>query len=153
NAVTGAAGVVANLINLLASAWAWSNGNLTFFMQNVLGNQTGDITLSPTDSASGGGGQLGGWAQVAGSGPGSNNIVGVNNFNTLDVNAKNSGNIVNNVDANALSGNANAAGNTAAGNVASGQATAEVNIINMINSLINSGSSFFGILNIFGSLN
>jgi hypothetical protein len=153
NAVTGAASVIANLINLLSSAWAWSNGNLTFFMQNILGNQTGDLTLAPSESATGGGGQLGGSAAVSGSGPGSNNVAGLNNSNTLDVNSKSSGNIVNNVNLGAQSGNADATGNTQAGNVASGPASAEVNIINLINSMINSGSSFFGILNIFGNLN
>jgi hypothetical protein len=153
NSTTGAASVVANLINLLASAWAWSNGNLSFFMQNILGNQNGDLTLAPTESRNGGGGTLGGAAAVDSTGPNSNNVSGLNNTDTLDVKAKNQGNIVNNVDLAAASGNANATGNTSAGNVASGQASAEVNIINMINSLINSGSSFFGILNIMGNLN
>jgi hypothetical protein len=153
NSVSGAASVVANLINLLASAWAWSNGSLSFFMQNILGNQTGDISLNPTQSKTGGGGQLGGSAQIANTGPDSTNVGGVNNSNTLSVNAKNSGNIVNNVDVGAASGDASAAGNTSAGNVASGNAVAEVNIINLINSMINSGDSFFGILNIFGNLN
>ena len=44
---SGAAGVIANLINLLASAWSWSSGNLNFFMQNLTGNQTGDLMLNP----------------------------------------------------------------------------------------------------------
>jgi hypothetical protein len=151
NAATGAASVLANLINLLASAWSWSNGNLSFFMQNIFAPLTGDITLNPTQTVSGGGGKLG--ATINGTGANSNNTVDVNNPNSLNVDAQNTGNIVNNVDVNAISGNAAANKNTVVGDVATGNAMAQVNIINLINSFINSGSSFFGILNIIGSLN
>jgi len=151
DAATGAASVLANLINLLASAWSWSNGNLSFFMQNIFAPLTGDITLNPTQTVSGGGGQLG--ATINGTGANSNNTVDVNNPNSLNVDAQNTGNIVNNVDVNAISGNAAANKNTVVGDVATGNAMAQVNIINLINSFINSGSSFFGILNIIGSLN
>jgi hypothetical protein len=137
DAVTGAASVIANLINLLTSAWSWSNGDLAFFMQNILGNQTGDITLNPTQATNGGGGSLG----------------QSNSSNALNVNAKNSGSITNNVDLNAASGDAKVSDNTAAGNVGTGNASAEVNIVNLINSFISSGNSFFGVLNIFGNLN
>jgi hypothetical protein len=137
NVGSGAANVLANLINLLASAWSWSNGSLNFFMQNIIGNQTGDLTLTPQETATAGGGQLG-----ASSGN-----------NGLQVKAQSSGNIVNNIDALAHSGDASANSNTAVGNVSSGNATAMVNIVNLISSMITSGSSFFGVLNIFGNLN
>ena len=152
SAVTGAASVISNLVNLLASAWSWSNGNMSFFMQNFF-NLNKDLTLNPTESTTGGGGQMGGSATTSNTGPDSTNVAGVNNSSTLDVNAKNTGNIVNNVDLNAQSGNASATSNTQAGDVASGNALAEVNIINLINSFINSGSSFFGIINLFGTTN
>jgi hypothetical protein len=152
NVGTGAASVVANLINLLASAWSWSNGNLSFFMQNILAPLSGDINLNPTVTTAAGGGGLGS-ASINGTGSNSNNTVDINNPNSLNVNAQNTGNIVNNVDVNAASGNAAASQNTSVGNVASGSAMAQVNIINLINSFITSGSSFFGILNIIGSLN
>jgi hypothetical protein len=151
DASSGAASVLANVINLLASAWSWANGSLSVFMQNYFGDHTGDILLAPGQTANGGGGQLGGTADVSNTGPNSNNQAGVNNSNVLDVNAKSEGNIVNNVDLLAKSGDASATGNTSAGNVSTGQATAAVNIINLISSLISSGNSFFGILNIFGS--
>ncbi len=139
DAQTGAATVVANLINLLASAWSWSNGNLNFFMQTLLAPHDGDISLNPTESTAGGGGSAGG--------------VGINDPSSLKVNAQNTGNITNNVNVNAQSGDATATKNTTAGNIASGSALAQVNIINLINSFITSGSSFFGILNIIGNLN
>jgi hypothetical protein len=150
---TGAASVLANVINLLASAWSWSNGGLSFFMQNFFGNHTGDVTLAPTQTQTGAGGQMGGMAAISNTGSDSTNDASASSDATLDVNAKSAGSIVNNVKAGALSGNADASGNTAAGNVSSGNAVAEVNIINMINSMIASGNSFFGILNIFGNFN
>ncbi len=154
NATTGAATVVANLINLLASAWSWSNGNLSFFMQNILAPHTGDITLAPTETTSGGGGGFGSTtANIDGTGSGSNNTVDVNNPNSLNVNSQSTGSITNNVDVNAASGNADLSKNTQVGNVSTGAASAEVNIINLINSFITSGSSFFGILNVIGNLN
>lgn len=152
SAVTGAASVIANLVNLLASAWSWSNGNMSFFMQNFF-NLNKDLTLNPTESTTGGGGQMGGSATTTNTGPDSTNVAGVNNSASLNVNAKNTGNIVNNVALNAQSGNATATSNTMAGDVATGNAMAEVNIINLINSFINSGSSFFGIINLFGTTN
>ena len=154
NSASGAASVIANLINLLASAWSWSNGNLNFFMQNITAPQTGDIHLDPTQTTTGGGGGLG-TANISGTGANSNNTVSANNPSSLNVNvnAQNTGNITNNVNLNAVSGDANASKNTVVGGVSTGNAMAQVNIINLINSFITSGSSFFGILNIMGSLN
>lgn len=156
DAISGAATVIANIFNLLASAWSWSNGNLNFFMKTLCNfNQTctGDVNLNPTQNAMGGGGALGGNATTANTGADSNNDATINNSSSLDVNAKNTGNIVNNVDLLAQSGDASANKNTSAGDVTTGEALAQINIINLINSFINSGSSFFGILNIYGNLN
>lgn len=152
NLSSGTASVLANVINLLASAWSWSSGNLNFFTQTFWDNFNGDLNLNPTQTATGGGGQLG-TATVANTGPDSTNIAGTSNTNTLDVNAKNSGNINNNLDLSAVSGNASATGNTGVGNVGTGNAVAEANIINLINSFITSGSSFFGILNFMANFN
>ena len=152
NVGTGAASVVANLINLLASAWSWSNGNLSFFMQNVLAPLTGDINLNPTVTTTEGGGALG-QASIGQTGAESTNMIDINNPSRLEVTAKDTGSITNNVDVNAVSGDVTANKNTQVGDVSTGDAMAQVNIINLINSFITSGSSFFGILNIFGSLN
>lgn len=157
NATTGAVTVLANIINLLASAWSWSNGSLNFFMRTICEiNQTctGDLNLNFSESASGdGGGQVGSGASIANTGADSNNTADVNDGSNLNVNAKNGGNIVNNVDLVAQSGDVSATGNTQVGDVATGDAMVTLNIINLINSFISSGSSFFGILNIFGNFN
>jgi hypothetical protein len=160
SAASGAASVIANLVNLLASAWSWSNGNLSFFMQNICGDQIGssavcnnNVNLSPTQSTDGSGGSLGSSAATSGTGPNSTNSATSNSTSGLNVNAQAAGSITNNVNLAAQSGNASAADNTNAGDVSSGSAAAEVNIVNLINSFITSGNSFFGILNIFGNLN
>jgi len=153
DSVTGAANVLVNLLNLLASAWSWSNGDLSYFVQNLFGNKQGDINLNPNAATTGGGGQLGGLSTTNNTGAGSSNNATTNNNNNLNVNNSDASNITNNVDVNAKSGDANVGGNTNGGSATSGDASAEVNIINLINSFINSGNSFFGILNIFGDLN
>ncbi|GAC1372430.1 MAG: hypothetical protein NVSMB39_6650 [Candidatus Saccharimonadales bacterium] len=152
NVGSGAASVVANLINLLASAWSWSNGSLSFFMQNILAPMTGDIHINPTVVTTGGGGALGS-TQIKGTGSGSTNTIGINNPNSLSINAQSNGSITNNVNVNAVSGASTADKNTRVGNVTTGSAAAQVNIINLINSFITSGCSFFGVLNIIGNLN
>ena len=149
---TGTVNVVANLINLLASAWSWSHGNLNFFMSNIFGNQTGDIHLQPNSSQAGGGG-LGQSASTVSTGSGSNNGTTLSQNDQLNVNAKSSGSITNEVDLSAASGNAVARNNTQSGDVTTGNVTAQANIINLISSFISSGDSFFGIMNIFGNLN
>ena len=47
--VTGAANVLANLINLLSSAWSWSNGSMGFFIRNLpSATSTGTSRFRPT---------------------------------------------------------------------------------------------------------
>jgi hypothetical protein len=137
DATSGAALVVQNLLNLLNAAWSWSSGGLSYFAQNLFGNHTGDITLQPSNSV-GGGGQLG-----------NTNINSNNDFTVVN---KQNGAINNDVNLLARSGNAAVTGNTQGGNAQSGDATVTLNILNMINSAINAGQSFFGMLNIFGNL-
>lgn len=155
NAITGAVSIVANILNLLSSAWSWSNGNLTFLLKNFFGSHVGDLLLQPAPTQGGGGslGTSGGVASNTNTGPNSNNNAALENDNNLTVNSQNSGSIVNDVDLQAHSGSANVGGNTIAGNAQTGDATIEINIINLINSLISSDQSFFAMLNIFGDLN
>lgn len=157
DATTGAATAIANLFNLLSSAWSWANGGLGYFVQNMMGNQNGDITLQPTANTSGVGGSLGGATANSagnnGTGPNSTNTITQANGDTTTVNNQANGTINNNVNLLAQSGNAAVSDNTQGGNAASGDATADVNIMNLINSAIGSGQSFLGVLNIFGNLN
>lgn len=158
DAASGAASIIENLLNLLNAAWSWSGGGLSYFAQNLFGNQTGDITINPTTSG-GSGGQIGSTGTTGGlsanstTGPGSTNTAAGSDTNNLTVVNKPTGAINNNVDLLAQSGNAAVQGNTKGGSASSGDATVDLNILNLINSAINSGSSFFGLLNIFGNLN
>lgn len=156
SATTGSATVISNLFNLLSSAWSWATGGLSYFAENLFGNQTGNILLQPTVTTSGGGGQIGSLpgtiASNTNTGPNSTNTIGTNAANDLTVNAQANGNINNNLNLLAQSGNAGVTGNTIAGNATTGAAAVDLNVMNLINSAIGSGQSFFGVLNIFGSL-
>jgi hypothetical protein len=160
NATSGPATVVANLLNFINSLWSWSNGGLSYFVNNLFGNQKGDITLQPTVTTTGGGGLFGCAACAGGlltanqnTGPNSSNHAVTNENTDLTVNYRPSGVINNNLDLLAMSGNASVDSNTNGGNASSGDATVQLNIMNLINSAIAAGQSFFGMLNIFGNLN
>lgn len=156
DATSGDASAISNILNLLSSAWNLTGGKLLTLFGNVFGDVTGDIMLNP-DSSAAQAGTVGGSSCVGGSndntGPNSNNTVACNSDNNLKVNSQNSGTINNDVKVNAQSGDANVSGNTKSGNATSGSATVVLNLLNLINSAINSGQSFVGVLNIFGNLN
>jgi hypothetical protein len=135
NATSGNALAISNYLNLLDSMWSWSTTGLSTFVQNLFGNQTGNINLDPTTANN------------------SNVSSQANNTANLTVDNSPSANITNNITTGANSGNVNLNDNATAGNATSGDAAAEVNLINLIDSSIGAGQSFFGMLNIFGNLN
>lgn len=157
DAITGAARVVENLFNLLNAAWSWANGGLSYFTQNLFGDHFGDIILNP-ERVEGGGGQLGSFnpnfsAGNSNTGPESQNDINLDGNNDITVVNRPNGTINNNLNLLAQSGDASVTNNTNGGNATSGLSSVEVNILNLINSAINAGDSFFGLLNIFGDLN
>jgi len=156
DATSGDASAISNILNILSSAWNLTGGKLLTLFGNIFGDVTGDIMLNP-DSSAAQAGTTGGASCVGGSnsntGPNSNNSVGCDSNTNLTVNSQNSGTIKNDLKLNAQSGAANVTGNTQAGNATSGDATVVLNLLNLINSAINSGQSFVGVLNIFGNLN
>lgn len=161
DATSGAASIVENLFNLINAAWSWTNGGLAYFAQNLLGDHYGDITIDPgTSSQASGGGQLGSYNPLAnlnavnsGTGPDSTNTIDAGSSGDITVINRPSGTINNDLNLLAMSGSADVTENTKAGNATTGDASIGVNIMNLINSAISSGNSFFGLLNIFGSLN
>ncbi len=153
NAVSGAVSVVTNLLNLLNAMWTFSGTGLSYFVDNIMGNQTGDVTITPqTSTITAPAACLGGLASNSLTGPDSTNTASQNCNSNIDVNAQTNANIVNNVNLNAQSGNASVTGNTLGGSATSGNATAELNILNLIDTAIGSSNSFFGIINIYGNL-
>lgn len=133
NALSGDATAIATVFNLLHSLWNLGVTGNTFstFTQNIFGNVIGDL-----------------WFQ----GPDSTNTVDSTSTSDLTINASQDAAINNTINLEAISGDATVTKNTTAGDATTGSATVIANIINAINSAIVSGSSFVGMLNIYGSL-
>jgi hypothetical protein len=138
NAVSGDATVSATIINALQS-----NSNMfgpssspVIFTTNINGDVTGDFLLDPATIQA---------LQPAASNP--------NNTLVLQTVANTNQAIDTTVTIAATSGNAVVDRNTMAGNATSGDATVTANVINMLNSVVTSGQSFLGLININGNLN
>ena len=134
SASSGNASDMATLINSLQSSTSLQGGGLTTFSTDIYGNVQGDIMIDPS--------QLSNIANVSTGGT----------PNDTTINAKDSGQINNDLTLNANTGNATVAANTKAGDATSGNASAVGNIVNVINSIIGSGQSFMGTVNIYGNL-
>lgn len=133
DASSGDAVAIATILNLLQSSWGFlSQGELTTFVANLFGDLFGDIMIDPETTPQ---------ALATSTPP-----------DSLTVNATGSGAITNDIDLDAQSGNATVDSNTSAGNATSGNAYALANIINSISSSISAGSSFLGVVNVFGDL-
>jgi hypothetical protein len=134
SATTGDAQDIANVVNMLQSTSNALSGNTVTFVANINGDVNGDLMLDPSTLGS---------IQPA-SATGQNNLT-LNNDTTAG--------ITNNVDLNAQSGDATVADNTNGGDATTGSAQAIANVVNVINSAINAGKSFVGVININGNLN
>lgn len=133
SALSGDASAIATIFNLLQSTWnlGLTGGLFSTFTQNIFGNIIGDLWLKPSSSTP----------------TGANTAEGDVTVNT----SQNTG-IANQITLEATSGDSTVSTNTTAGDATTGSATVIANIINAINSSIVSGSSFLGMLNIYGSL-
>lgn len=134
NALSGNATNMANVLNLLMSSAAPLQNGLATFTQNIYGDVQGDILIDPS--------QL----------PSSASLSSNNAPNNLTINSKATGVINNNITLDSTSGDATVSQNTTGGNATTGNANAVADIMNVINSVIGSGSSFMGTVNIFGNL-
>lgn len=134
SALSGNATNMANILNLLMSSAAPLQNGLASFTQNIYGDVQGDILIDPSQLPS-------------------NTSLSTNNTpNNLTINSKATGVINNNITLDSTSGDATVSQNTTAGNATTGNAHAVADIMNVINSVIGSGSSFMGTINIFGNL-
>jgi hypothetical protein len=133
NATSGNALAMANMLNMLQSAWGLDGALPELYVADIQGDYFGDILIDP--------GLLSGV-----------NTQGCD-CGDLSVQSSNNATISNDIDLVAQSGDAAVANNTSAGNATSGDASALANIVNLIQSSIMSGSSFLGVLNIQGNLN
>ncbi len=133
DATTGDATNEANIVNLLQSASDALGDNAVTFVANIDGNVNGDLLLDPSTLS-----------DVQGSTDPSGNITVNNSDNST---------LTNNVNLASATGNASVSENTNAGNATSGTASSVANVVNMIDSVISSGQSFLGVININGDLN
>jgi hypothetical protein len=137
SAATGNALAMANIINLLNASSSF-DGTIATFSSNIYGDVVGDLLIDPAALAA---------LQPAGSQQLANGNA------TLGVELNQNNQIQNDVDLLAQSGDASVTGNTTGGSAATGNAHAVANVVNMLNSVIGSGQSFVGALNIYGNLN
>lgn len=137
NALSGNATAMANLLNILQTSFSpGSSGAVGTFIANIDGDVVGDITIDPSALPT--------------------DPLAVDNASTnpgLAIKVENNGTITNNLSLAATSGDAAVTKNTQAGNATTGNATAIANVVNMINSSVAAGQSFFGIVNINGNFN
>ena len=136
NATSGNAQDIANIVNMLqSSSNAFANNGLVTFVANIDGNVNGDLLLDP--------------AQLSA-------VQNASNVNLNDktiINTSTNASINNNLNLLSGTGNATVSKNTAGGDATTGNATAIVNLVNVINSAITAGKSFIGVVNINGNLN
>jgi hypothetical protein len=130
-ATSGNAVALSNDINSLQSSTSLA-GPVTTFVANINGNVQGNLIVDPSQLQ-----------------PANQTLDSTNN---LTVNTQNNGQINNTLNLNAASGNATVNDNTNAGSATSGNAEAIANVVNMIDSVISSGKSFIGVININGNL-
>ncbi len=134
SALTGDAAAMAYIINLLQSSTSFMNGSpITTFSADIKDNWMGDLLIDPGVLSA---------LQPATTTDGTDVAIHVDQNGRID----------NNITLNAVSGGAKVEGNTSAGDATSGNAAAVANVVNMMNSAINSGNSFMGMLNIYGNL-
>lgn len=132
DAATGGANATANVINTVQSSSVLGS-NVVAFTANIDGDVQGDLVVDPSQlQPATGGGTL--------------------ESTDIAVNASTSGTINNSITLNATTGNATLAGNTTAGNATSGSASAVADVINVLDSIVNAGQSFVGVININGNL-
>ncbi len=131
SATSGDATTTDNVLNSVQSATNL-DGNVTTFVANINGDVQGNLIVDPS--------QL----QPASSSSTLNN--------NLTINSQNSGQINNNLNLDSTTGNATVANNTSAGNATSGNAETVADIVNTLDSIISSGQSFIGVININGNL-
>ncbi len=129
NATSGDAQAIANILNMLQSTWgSLGSEQIATFIADINGNVQGDLMIDPSllNSAASNG--------------------------NVDIHVSEDAAINNDIQVSATSGDAMVDSNTNGGSATSGDATALVNLINMINSAIYANQSFVGILNINGDL-
>lgn len=133
NGTSGNATGMANIINMLQSAWGIGGADIDLFNMDIHGDVFGDFFIDPMRMF------------------GTLDSVDNTTNNNIDINVGNTAAMQNDINVNAQSGNVTGSSNTTVGNLTSGTANAVANVVNMINSAITAGNSFIGTINIYGN--
>jgi hypothetical protein len=140
SALTGEATDISNILNMLQSTWnIQPASNLLTFSTDINGDVNGDLTLN--------------LPSINDTGPLSTNNSSTQNQNNLTVNNQGSGLINNDITVGSKSGDAAVSDNTQAGGATTGAANSVANVVNVLNTAIDAGKSFLGVVNINGNLN
>jgi hypothetical protein len=136
-ATTGDAAAMATVANLLqSSSNIFGTGGTIAFVSNINGDVNGDLLLDPSQINT---------INSSVTPPSGDIQVNASNDVTAQMN--------NDITVGATSGDATVAKNTSAGDATTGTATAVANVMNLINSAVNAGQSFIGVVNINGNFN
>lgn len=128
---TSQATASSNTLNIIQSDTNISEeGNLVTFTKDIQGDVTGDILIDPGAIPS----------------------DGKDERTRLDVNTTTSQTLNNDVTVRAATGDISVESARKVGDTSTGNAEAVANIVNLINSAVTSGKSFFGVINILGNL-
>ena len=133
NATSGDALASATVITLLQSVWSPTNGEVTSFTTDI-NDWNGDLVIDPSQ-----------YSPTA--------LSSSSDQESMALNVASDTTITNDITLRAASGDATVSGNSSAGDATSGDAVAIANVVNMMNSIIASGNSFVGTINIRGNLN
>jgi hypothetical protein len=136
NTSSGKASTVSNQVTSLNSASSLNSaGSLQTFTFDINGNHVGDIVLSPGDFLQ------------------SSAATKVQTVESSNVTNQTDSTISNTIDLSSLSGDVTVQGNLGnVGDVASGDASTQLNLINMIESTVTDKQAFVGMVNINGNL-
>jgi hypothetical protein len=134
SAASGAANSSATLLNLLQSVLSFDGNSLFTFNKDITGDVVGDLYIDPRILSTA-------------------NTIAKKPEDDLSISSDSNAHITNNINLSATSGDANVDHNGSAGNATSGNASAMLNLINIINSMTVAHQSFIGTINIFGNLN
>lgn len=137
-ALTGDADNTAAILNDASTYQNLSGNEPILYTVNVMGDQTGDVTISPE--------VLGITSPLNLTNP--TTIPLQFDANTIHIISNNL--IDNSLSQGATTGNADVLYNDDVGNVGTGDATNNADIINLANTIIGTGSNFIGMINVFG---
>lgn len=134
DATSGSGSDQADLVNTIQSSSALGGGSgVQSSTTNITGNSNGDLLVDPSQLPT----EQSGGSQTT----------------PVTENTTNSGTIDNTVDLDANSGDATVENNGTAGSATTGDASAEANIVNIINSSVSASQAFLDTINIYGNLN